>query len=67
MKSEPAAESASNAFNGRAIKDEYAPPDGDAQMGGSHGSHFSGGADQGLTNEPAVDDNYGPINVKEDG
>ncbi|KAK7184621.1 uncharacterized protein CC84DRAFT_840693 [Paraphaeosphaeria sporulosa] len=66
-KSEPAVEAASTAFNGQAIKDEYAPADGDARMAGSHASHFPGGADQGVKNEPAVDDNYGPINVKEDG
>jgi hypothetical protein len=64
VKSEPAAEPASDVFNGQAVKDEYAPAEGDAQMAGSH---FAGAADHGSRNESAADDNYGPINVKEDG
>lgn len=59
----------SNTFGGSATKDEYAPDGGDAQMGGStaDGTTWNGSGDQGFKAEPAADDNYGPINVKEDG
>ncbi|KAL1595058.1 hypothetical protein SLS60_009744 [Paraconiothyrium brasiliense] len=60
---DPAA-AAPGSFDGHAVQDEYAPVDGDAQMAGSN---FAAAANQGSGNEPTVDDNYGPINVKEDG
>lgn len=53
-----------NAYDGQVAKDEYIPQDSDAQMGGST---FNQGAGQGYNAGSAADDNYGPINVKEDG
>lgn len=67
MKSESAAES-NPAFphthEPQVKEEEYTPQEGDAQLGGSA---FNQGGYQGFKTEPAVDDNYGPINVKEDG
>ncbi|KAJ4347085.1 uncharacterized protein N0V89_011021 [Didymosphaeria variabile] len=66
-RNEPAVDPAVGApgsFDGHAAQDEYAPVDGDAQMASSN---FAGAGNQGSGNEHTVDDNYGPINVKEDG
>ncbi|KAJ4303802.1 hypothetical protein N0V90_002703 [Kalmusia sp. IMI 367209] len=72
VKSEPVADpsiASSNTFGGSATKDEYALEGGDAPMDGSaaDGTTWNGSGDQGFKAEPAADDNYGPINVKEDG
>lgn len=67
VKSEPAAEPSAappDSYDAPAVKNEYSPEDNDAHMGGSA---FNQGANHAFKEEPAQDDNYGPINVKEDG
>ena len=62
---EPASDNAYNgADNGTAVKQEAGLEGDDMDM---NGSAWNGGGNQSYDNVAMDDDNYGPINVKEDG
>ena len=62
--SEPVADYSNNGADNSAMTGQSGFGGGQVDMGGQG---FNGGANQSFDNAPAEDDNYGPINVKEDG